>query len=456
MKRLVFCFDGTWQKLTQQYPTNVALTAETVLPLAADAVAQPIFYDEGVGTDPREKWTGGIFGLGIMKVLADAYRFLIFNYEAGDQIFVFGFSRGAFTARSFVGLVSNCGILDQRAAKRSLDLITLYEHRNKSAAYLAQMMEYRGTYCGRACVSAEEDAWRVATLPGYVAGQAPILKFGYIGVWETVGALGVPRSLSISSWVNRKYAFHDLRLTELVKSARHAVAIDERRVDYSPTLWNNVDELNAKQGFDSGSDLSPYQQSWFPGDHGSVGGGGDRRGLSDQALEWIWDGARHAGLGLDISPTSPIFELRSDPLEALQSRSPSKGWDFGALIDCFQRRSDRKPGPALLPEVSAMARLRWKAPEYLLPEEAPYRPLTLGRTESAIDELPDVDFSDVGTSDGDFDIHVVEIGETLSRIAEQHYGDGKKWALIFDANRSRIADPDKIFIGQTLRIPKQI
>lgn len=128
-KRLVFCFDGTWQRLAQPHPTNVAFTAETISPLASDGIPQPIFYNEGVGTDPRDKWTGGIFGAGLMKVMADAYRFLIFNYERGDELFVFGFSRGVFTARSFVGLVSNCGILDQRLAGKSREIIDIYERR---------------------------------------------------------------------------------------------------------------------------------------------------------------------------------------------------------------------------------------------------------------------------------------------------------------------------------------
>lgn len=94
MKRLVFCFDGSWNQLDAPYPTNVVFTAESVLPIAADGTAQVIFYDEGVGTEKGEKLTGGMFGKGLEKNLNDAYRFLIFNHTPGDEIYVFGLSRG--------------------------------------------------------------------------------------------------------------------------------------------------------------------------------------------------------------------------------------------------------------------------------------------------------------------------------------------------------------------------
>ncbi len=131
MKRLIFCFDGTWQKLTQPNPTNVVLTAESVVPSVENNVAQAVFYDQGIGSGNHfgEHLLGGMFGIGMMDVLADAYRFMIFNYEAGDEIFVFGFSRGAFTARSFVGLISTCGILDRRSAGEAANLIKRYETR---------------------------------------------------------------------------------------------------------------------------------------------------------------------------------------------------------------------------------------------------------------------------------------------------------------------------------------
>jgi uncharacterized protein (DUF2235 family) len=121
MKRLVFCFDGTWNKLDAQYSTNVVLTAESVLPLTRENVAQVVFYDEGVGASKLESLSGGMFGAGLVRNMADGYRFLLFNYSPGDEIYVFGFSRGAYTARlsgDFVRPAYCCGVTHPRSTKR--------------------------------------------------------------------------------------------------------------------------------------------------------------------------------------------------------------------------------------------------------------------------------------------------------------------------------------------------
>lgn len=113
MKRLVFCFDGTWNRIDAEHPTNVLFTAESVIPIAPDGVTQLIYYDEGVGTGKGEWLRGSAFGAGLEKNLNDAYRFLGFNHTPGDEIYLFGFSRGAFTARSFARLISRCSILSR-------------------------------------------------------------------------------------------------------------------------------------------------------------------------------------------------------------------------------------------------------------------------------------------------------------------------------------------------------
>src|SRR5205085_5207969 len=109
-------------------------------------------------------------------------------------------------------------------------------------------------------------------------------------------------------WVNRKYEFHDTKLSEFVCGGRHAVAIDEKRRSFRPELWSNLLALNAAAGIPVDQDGAPYQQKWFPGTHSSVGGGGEanRHGLSDQALHWVWVGAMRMGLELDTSEQSRI------------------------------------------------------------------------------------------------------------------------------------------------------
>ena len=127
MKRLIFCFDGSWNKLDAPYSTNVVLTAESVIPFTENGIAQLIYYDQGVGTRWYDKWIGGIFGAGLLNNLIEAYRFLIFNYRPGDEIYIFGFSRGAYSARSFAGLLRQSGIINRRKASRITKAIRNYK-----------------------------------------------------------------------------------------------------------------------------------------------------------------------------------------------------------------------------------------------------------------------------------------------------------------------------------------
>ena len=132
-----------------------------------------------------------------------------------------------------------------------------------------------------------EAAWRAER--GLPAGG--MLRIGYLGIWDTVGALGVPGHLRLAPLLNRGLGFHDTALSPLVAAARHAVAIDERRRSFPPTLWDNLDALNAAAG------AEVYAQRWFPGDHGSVGGGGAVTALSDDALAWVAGGRGGGGTG---------------------------------------------------------------------------------------------------------------------------------------------------------------
>jgi uncharacterized protein (DUF2235 family) len=453
-KRLVFCFDGTWNTLDARCPTNVVLTAETVLPMAPDGKAQAIFYDEGVGTGKSEHLGGGMFGWGLVDRLGDAYRFLTFNYTPGDEIYVFGFSRGAFTARSFVGMLRNCGIVARTQAARIGDAIDWYRERTSSKGPNSlPTRQFRAEISPTVCVDEGEDAWRQANIRGYAPGDAPLLNLRYLGVWDTVGALGVPTRYRLLQFFNRKYRFHDTNLSSMVRSGRHAVAIDERRQDFTPTLWSNIDELNREARADPDSPLAPFQERWFPGVHCGVGGGGDFRGLSDQSLAWVWDGAQKAGLALDTSVGSKVFELAPDPCSPL---SPFDEDNFGlwqraksSVLDLMWRRGDRT-GPTVFRNVSPSARRRWKMNPAELPEHTAYRPAPLKAFEADLNALPDIP---PPPEAGTYKIVRVAPGETLGRIAKRELGDSERWKEIFEINRDELDDPDHIFIGMPLRIP---
>ena len=126
-RRLVFCFDGTWNRLNADLPTNVVRIAQMVPTVARDGTPQVVYYNEGVGTGGwLNRFNGGMFGQGMLQIMREAYRFLIFNYQPGDEIYAFGFSRGAYTARSFIGLIRHAGILDVARAKAINRAIEIY------------------------------------------------------------------------------------------------------------------------------------------------------------------------------------------------------------------------------------------------------------------------------------------------------------------------------------------
>jgi nucleoid-associated protein YgaU len=341
------------------------------------------------------------------------------------------------------------------AAARVNEAIEHYRAREHSPAFAESMMCFRRDHSPDICVSEEEDAWRAKNVPGYVSGQAARLLITYLGVWDTVGALGIPARFAWASLVNKKYLFHDTSLSAFVRSARHAVAIDERRKDFQPTLWTNLPELNKQAQTAVDADDARYQQKWFPGTHSSVGGGGERRGLSDQALDWILDGARHMGLELDAGAHSRIFELAPNYAEFIEN-SEKPGLFYKAMN--FFAAADRKPGPAQLFEVSMSARRRWlEKPEKLRDGKA-YRPPTLAAVSTALGAFDPAKLgvgqgADPAEAGGRYEMYQVRRGDTLSALAKKYYGSPNEWSLIYSANLNKLESPDRIYVGQLLRIP---
>ncbi|MFF8638169.1 DUF2235 domain-containing protein [Streptomyces pilosus] len=269
-KRLVVCCDGTWNFADQPSKTNVTKVALSVRPGTAGGKEQRVHYHSGVGTRQWERLRGGAFGVGLSRNVVDAYRFLVETYEPDDELFLFGFSRGAFTARSLAGLVRNSGILRRDHADRIPEAWALYRDRieqpNGAAATL-----FRRSYA--------RDA-----------------EIAFVGVWDTVGALGIP--VPDATWArpavdrfNRRWAFHNTELSSWVRAAFHALAVDEQRSAFRPALWHQLPGAAAR-----GQEL---KQVWFAGVHCDVGGGYQETGLSDIALLWMVDQARRHGLEFD-------------------------------------------------------------------------------------------------------------------------------------------------------------
>lgn len=267
MKRLVICCDGTWNTPDQKdgetvSPSNVVKLARAVRARDEQDVHQIVYYSRGVGTrSGLDRWTGGAFGHGLATNVQDAYRFIVDNYEEGDKLYLFGFSRGAYTARSVVGFIRNCGLLRRENRHHFPDAYALYR-RNDVHPDDQESVDFRRTY----------------------SHEVPV---EFLGVWDTVGALGIPvRSLN---WLTRhRYQFHDVKLSRIVRYACHAVAIDEKRSQFRPALWETSPE-----------DVDRVEQAWFAGVHTNVGGGYRKCGLSDTALQWMVERAKARGLSVD-------------------------------------------------------------------------------------------------------------------------------------------------------------
>lgn len=268
-KNIVICTDGTWNRPDQMdrgrmVPSNVVKICRALADRDHNGVEQRYYYDPGVGTGQgADRLLGGAFGIGLSKNILQAYKWLATVYEAGDNIFLFGFSRGAFTARSLGGLVGRCGIL--KVPQEEVDQKT-------DEAFKIYRMKRGEKRDARAAAFREENAH-------------PSDEIWFIGVWDTVGALGVP--LKALNWIGSwRHKFHDVSLCANVRNAYHAVAIDEQRRPFRPTLWQ-TDSLDPGQ---------TVVQAWFPGVHSNIGGGYADTGLSDRALYWMIAHAAENGL----------------------------------------------------------------------------------------------------------------------------------------------------------------
>jgi uncharacterized protein (DUF2235 family) len=257
MKRIIICSDGTWNKpeedLTKDYPTNVLKFSRAIKPVDDKGIAQTVFYDWGIGSY-HDKVGGGGFGAGLDKNIMDGYRYIVHNYDEGDEIFLFGFSRGAYTVRCLAGLINNCSVLKKEHDNQINEAYKLYKNPNEKPDG-AVSQEFRSKFS--------------------VNQKTPV---HFVGVWDTVGALGLPKS--IFGFIQDKHLFYDNKIGSIIKTARHALSIDELRKDFEPTIW--------EQDYHKLVDL---KQVWFAGVHSDVGGSypPDENGhvLSDIPMMWM-------------------------------------------------------------------------------------------------------------------------------------------------------------------------
>lgn len=318
MKRLVLFFDGTWNtetvegEVTNVFELKRLVEAANLSPNPTNSIEQRIFYDQGVGTKgPIDNVLGGMLGVGLSRNVKEGYRFLsqFFESKGGepDEIYIFGFSRGAFTARSLAGFIAASGLLKQQ----NCDEETL------------------------------QRAWRYYRTP--VKKRMPADKarlkalcnegvcIDLLGVFDTVGSLGIPTGTA-GNWAGYFDRFHDTKLGSAVDVALHAIALDEHRTPFEPALFVRPDHHGNKL----------VEQAWFPGVHSDVGGGYPARGTKGRApisrisLDWMVKRIRASGVGLELADpeiTATTVTYTSHPIHVPEAPHDSIGW---FLLDRFR------------------------------------------------------------------------------------------------------------------------
>jgi len=268
MANIIICADGTWNRpeedIEKDYPTNVLKLARAIKP-SGNSLKQHVFYDWGLGSY-HNSMSAGATGRGIHKNILDGYRYIVQNYGHNDKIYLFGFSRGAYTVRALCGLINNCGILKRVDTNRIAEAWDIYKSASKKNHPNGDdAVKFRSDHCHGS------------------------RKVHFVGVWDTVGALGIP--FSLMGLFESKDEFYDTKMGSNVSFARHALAIDEQREDFQPTVWTPRPGVDLKQVWfsgvhaDIGGSYKPYRDSGFV--------------AADTPLAWMLDEAKNAGLKIE-------------------------------------------------------------------------------------------------------------------------------------------------------------
>lgn len=334
---------GTWldsdnglRNGQRQPPSNVSRISWALKETASDGIPQIVNYQAGVGSmgGSISRTVGGITGLGLEENVREAYSFLSVNYSLGDEIFLLGFSRGAWTARSVAGMVGALGLLTKKGLPCFSDIFQDYEHRFDSN-YVPRWPDL--PFPNKPPF---EDPRYVAELEerGLTSTKIPIKA---VGVWDTVGSLGIPRvgwleRIGLQSRAMRDYSFYDTTLNPMIENAFQALSLDEHREPFAPALWEKPRDSATK-----------LRQVWFPGVHSNIGGGYNDADLANITLAWM------------ISQLEPFLEFRDGYMMEMNHKNRDyykydgqkpRPWSFGEIhnslfgLYAFAGSKTRTPG----------------------------------------------------------------------------------------------------------------
>ncbi|KAH8752519.1 hypothetical protein F5883DRAFT_433100 [Diaporthe sp. PMI_573] len=355
-KRLIVCCDGTWmnsdkgwEKGKPQPASNVTRLARSFNRGCSDGSVQVINYQSGVGTGSTmsDAFSGGAFGNGVAEHVRESYAFICGNYVDGDEIILIGFSRGAFTARSIAGMIGSLGLLTREGMEFFYPVFKDMQN--------WQTKKYKDPYPGIPFdnkpmgENAAEDYRRLLIEKGLTRvfegnGSGKLITIKAVAVFDTVGSLGVPsiawmKKLGIDHTTS-ELRFFDTKLSDRIENAFHALALDEPRPPFSPSIWERPA---------SSKGVTNLKQVWFPGNHGNVGGGWPDQGIANMTMAWMMD--QLVGIGVEFDSGSlrraihslkrsaakvskvtskTYFKWAVDPI--LEGNHPLRPWGAGAIL----------------------------------------------------------------------------------------------------------------------------
>ncbi|QPH01596.1 hypothetical protein C2857_005799 [Epichloe festucae Fl1] len=319
-KRLIVCCDGTWmnsdygfvksrlfgKKGTLQVPSNVTRISRCFKRRCADGVLQIISYESGVGSGSNtlDSITGGAFGVGLAERVREVYAYLCANYMDGDDIILVGFSRGAFTARSVAGMVGKLGLLTREGIEHFYPIFKdMQNWENYDYEDPFSDMPFRNKPKGATADVEYRTRLEKMGLTRVYQNTNQLITVKAVGVWDTVGSLGIPKI----PWLEK---------LDRIEHAFQALALDETRAPFSPAVWERPkkDRLN--------TDL---RQVWFPGNHANCGGGWNDQGIANCSLAWMMDQLTSVGVEFDAHSLKRMAEQTDDFYESPEAQSAKKG-----------------------------------------------------------------------------------------------------------------------------------
>ncbi|KAL9027664.1 MAG: hypothetical protein Q9196_003852 [Gyalolechia fulgens] len=300
-------------------PSNVTRIGQAVKAKSSDGVPQVVFYQPGVGTEGGivNKIIGGATAKGLSQNIREAYAFLAHNYSNGDEIFLIGFSRGAFTARSVAGLVGGIGLLTKSGLPDLAEVFKDFQHR-RDPNYVpanpdipfprkpsASDPRYRETM-------AREGLTRLG------------IKIKVVGVFDTVGSLGIPRigsleKLGLQRRDTREFFFYDTSLDNCIENAYQALALDENRSAFTPAVWEKPP-----------SNTTNLRQVWFPGSHSNIGGGYPDQGMANITLAWMISQLEPF---IDFDPEYILDCYDDTKMHYKETNQKPRPWSFGKIYN---------------------------------------------------------------------------------------------------------------------------